>query len=79
MTGNYIHRVIHEEAGLQDPRKLMVLVKGCPFPVHMDTWLIEPHEEHGEDTYFLVDYTVHGDVRMVLRMQDVIAVKFYPR
>ena len=77
MMKNFIHRLIYEESKCEDPRRMMLLVKGCPTFVHMNTWLLEPHEEHGEDAMFIVDYTAHGYIRMALRLADIIGVKFY--
>lgn len=66
-----IRQALIDEGAKRDPRKAWLIVDGAPVPLVMDSWVIEG--EH------LIDHTSRGELRMVVPLNDVIAVKFYDR
>ena len=71
MTTSLVHQVIIDEGAKRDPRKAWLIVDGSPVPLVMDSWVKEG--EH------LIDRTAHGEIRMVIPIEYIIAVKFYDR
>ena len=71
MNISLVQQAIIDEAAQRDPRKAWLVVDGAPVALVMDSWVVEKNH--------LIDYTTHGEIRMVVPMQDIIAVKFYDR
>jgi len=70
-----VYKTILAEGEKRDPRKAWLVVDGAPVAVVMDNWAKETHE----DKDYLVDYTAHGEIRMIVPVGDIIAVRFYDR
>lgn len=70
-----VHKTIIEEGKKRDPRKAWLVLDGAPVAVVMDNWSWEFHD--GAD--YLLDYTAHGEVRIIVPVEDIIAVRFYDR
>ena len=66
-----VKQAIIDEGAKRDPRKAWLIVDGSPVPLVMDNWV-----KQGD---YLVDHTSHGEIRMVIPVNDIIAVKFYDR
>lgn len=65
---------LEQEQKRSDPRKVWLILKGGTLPLVMDAWRIE---HPAFRCTVITDYTQHGEIRMMVNLDEIVAVKFY--
>lgn len=83
--------LLAEQRKPRPPRKLWLILRGGTLPLVLDTWSIESYDSQfagfkltpeGETPIFskgavVCDHTRDGEVRMMVDVSEIVAVKFY--
>lgn len=73
------------------PRKIWLILKGGTLPLVLDTWTVETYDKdfigirvraEGETPiftkgYVVADYMPNGEIRMMVDIDEIVAIKFY--
>jgi hypothetical protein len=83
--------LLTEQRNRKQPRKIWLILKGGTLPLVLDTWKLETYDKtfhgykitpEGETPIFtkgavVTDYTREGEIRMMVDIDEIVAIKFY--